>query len=232
MRKLIVLFALAAGCSHQAEYQPDAYQPDALQPDASEPDAGDHITQDAPPDAPKARDCMGNLPASRTATVDDSDPVPSGLLNELQDRDIAVNGPRPLIIGGAAFCDDSFAGGTATRLDSVWTLTAGGGGAKVIADLHLPPGTKIIEVRVSGNLKVGENLQNRVFRRSIGDGGATQGNVLNITSNPATGAWTLSANPVFPPIEIEDGFLYELSIATFTGSPFLFDGVRLVIQDG
>jgi len=227
MRKLLVLFAFTAGCSHPAAYEPDAYEPDALQPDAS-----GNIKQDAQPDAPKAKDCMGNLPALRTTTVDDSDPVPSGLLNELQDRDIAVNGPRTLIIGGAAFCDDSFAGGTATRLDSVWTLTAGGGGAKVIADLHLPPGVKIIEVRVSGNLKVGETVQNRVFRRSIGDGGLTQGNVLNITSNPATGAWTLSPNPAFPPIEIQDGFLYELTIATFTGTPFLFDGVRLVIQDG
>jgi hypothetical protein len=57
----------------------------ATQPDAEVPHPVDAASLDAAP-KPVSKDCnVGNLPASRTITISDGDPVPAGLVNEVQD---------------------------------------------------------------------------------------------------------------------------------------------------
>lgn len=86
----LILLILAVGC---AGHMPADYQPDARPPDAP----SDTLQLDAAPDAlpdapPRQTGCgpVGNLPLSRTANVDDSAPVPSGLLGEIQDQTVGA----------------------------------------------------------------------------------------------------------------------------------------------
>lgn len=64
---------------------------------------------------------MGNLPFSRTANVDDSDPIPSGLLGELQDANVGakrkdwIRPVWPVIVSGAASVAEAVNPAGATR---------------------------------------------------------------------------------------------------------------------
>jgi len=76
MKALLISIALA-GCTSSvpAQYEPDA---GVLLPDS-------HV--DAAPAPPRQIGCgMGNLPDSRTATLTPSDPLPSALIDEIQDQ--------------------------------------------------------------------------------------------------------------------------------------------------
>jgi len=83
MNKIIGLIAALVACSDHQEVQTDARIHDAsVTIDSRAPDAA--TTPDAAP--PQNHGCdMGNLPESRTITLGPDDPVPSALLDELQD---------------------------------------------------------------------------------------------------------------------------------------------------
>lgn len=80
MKKILAILIALSACGDDIAYAPDA----ALQvADAA---------IDARPDAPVNRGCMGNLPTSRTITINNGDPIPPNLINELQD--VIVAGSR------------------------------------------------------------------------------------------------------------------------------------------
>lgn len=80
MLRTLAIAVMLAACTTPHQDIPDASIDAQQQPDARAPDAA------PPPDARPEQPCqVGNLPYSRTITVDDSDPVPSQLLDEIED---------------------------------------------------------------------------------------------------------------------------------------------------
>lgn len=97
---------------------------------------------------------MGNLPGSRTITINLGDPVPSSLLNELQDQHVGNKfASRTLFIPAAGFC--ALGGGVALNGMAIlqgngfWSasnVTIGASGFSTIsyqAPISLTPGTSI-----------------------------------------------------------------------------------------
>lgn len=240
--KHIAFLTILFSCSHGVA----VYSPDAVSPDAA-------VYVDA---APQPRGCdMGNLPNSRTINVDDSDPVPSGLLDEIQDNLIAGSfKEQTLNIGGEDFCIDL---GAPTRLGSLWTFrTRGINGNpftvpndaswdRLIAPLPLPVGVRVTSIAWSAHVH-NDNLRIVVFKRSIGDGGVTfialpPGVVVagqTYFGGPGGSfysggsSWFLHVLPdAFTPtvIPIEAGFNYIIGAETWgtTGTPAEFDGVEI-----
>jgi hypothetical protein len=86
MNKIIALLAVAVGCGTDRYAAPSVPPDSAVVLDAAMADAAHDA---APPDAavppPLGCDDMGNLPGSRTITLTPGDPVPSALLDEMQD---------------------------------------------------------------------------------------------------------------------------------------------------
>jgi hypothetical protein len=77
MKTILVALAIVSACGADATYAP---------PDAAQHAADAAIDSPAPDAAPAGIEgCMGNLPTSRTATINTGDPIPPNLINELQD---------------------------------------------------------------------------------------------------------------------------------------------------
>ena len=180
--RLAVLLLAFSGCIHH-DVEDTEFAPDAAVADAARPDA-------APP--PLQRGCnMGNLPNSRSYTLGDNDPVPSPLLDELQD--IAIAGSfkaRTVNIGGEAFCVDE---GAPTRLGSLWTFRNNRGIVgnpftvpndpswdRLACELRMPVGVTIRSIKWSAHVH-NDTLRIFVTKRSFGDGGVT------FTTAPAGG---------------------------------------------
>lgn len=88
---LAVLLALTACGDNDAVRSPDAFdQPPQVILDARAPDAGPIARGPQPADFGGCN-FMGNLPAARTITIANGDPVPPDLLNEIQDMIVAAN---------------------------------------------------------------------------------------------------------------------------------------------
>lgn len=93
MKKILVLLIALSACGDDMAYAPDAA-----------PRAEDAAVDTPAPDAPAQRGgCMGNLPNSRTITINTGDPIPANLVNEIQDNIIAGNFAtrQPRIFPGA-----------------------------------------------------------------------------------------------------------------------------------
>lgn len=187
-----------------------------------------------PPPRPPLKACgtmggsLGNLPVTRTVALTPGDPVPSNVINELQDRDIASNGPRDIYISGAEFCDDLVGSGTAVYgTGGIWTL----GDRHIRAPLVLPVGSTILDVRISVNSTSGHFPLARIQRRSFGDGGALfDGDAITSGTKPAAGSWGISSQGGSS--VILGGFIYTIMLQTGGGAgTTLFDGVKLTIQD-
>ncbi|HKQ65972.1 MAG TPA: hypothetical protein VJZ73_13240 [Methylomirabilota bacterium] len=244
--KLLVLLAVASCDNDYQATVPDAGVADAAAP----PDAAPTLQQ-------KGCGSMGNLPNSRTITVDNSDPVPSGLLDELQDIAIAGSfAPRTVNIGGEEFCIDL---GAPTRVGSLWTFqTRGINGNpftvpndashnRLAHTLELPVGVTVRSISWSAHVH-NDTLRTFVTKRSIGDGGVTffslppgtpvAGQTFFATAGgvfwSGGSSWflhTLSADFVHPTeIPIEAGFIYTAYAETWgtTGTPCQFDGLQIV----
>jgi hypothetical protein len=74
---LVVLLAVLSSCGDDLIGHPDSALP----------------TEDAVIDNSVEQGCMGNLPTSRTVTINPGDPIPGTIINELQD--MVVGGRRP-----------------------------------------------------------------------------------------------------------------------------------------
>lgn len=176
---------------------------------------------------------MGNLPTSRTLTLVSSDPIPSALLNELQDQHVGSKHPnRPLFIGGADWVVDA---GTATRVGNVWTFPTTGTN-RLVACLKLWPGTRISNLLWSYNRNsnnVSGEFDISLARRSFGDGGATTATVTSGVVSSGTGFTTRDSTVDGGiPHTILDGFYYLLSFTSttaFSGAPS-FDGVKVAFD--
>src|SRR3954469_10026954 len=186
MKALLISIALAA-CTSAV---PAQYEPDAGVRDSDASVAPDNAITDAGPNAPKDGCNMGNLPISRTITLTPADPVPSALLDELQDRDIASSGTRKIFIAAAAFCDSGSGSGagTAALNNDVWTLT---NAREVSTSLSLPVGTTITNIRLSVNRAVGSSPGASVRKRDFGTGGGAGVDVLATGAVVPTATWTI-----------------------------------------
>lgn len=164
-----------------------------------------------------------------------SDPVPSALLNELQDRDIVTSGPRDIFIGGDAFFDLSGAGSATLNNTGSWTIV---NYRTIATGLVLPAGTVVNDIRLSSNQGTGTFIFASITRRSFGDGGAAAngGNtgIIMATSEILThGSWTISpaSGSILPgPITIQSGYYYTLYIDQAGTGTSLSDGVKLTIE--
>ena len=241
---LLIAFAAACGDNYVAELSPDAAV-----------DAAPIVVDAAPQ---QQRGCsMGNLPNAVTIVLGDNDPVPSSLLNELQEIAVAGNyKPQTLNIGGEAFCIDL---GAPTRVGSLWTFQVRGinGNPFTVPNdashnrlayaIPLPVGTTIRSIKWSAHVH-NDTLRIFVGKRSIGDGGVT------FTTAPAGGpapgqtyfagpggdffsggsSWFLhELSPDFinpQQILIEAGFIYTAYAETWgtTGTPAQFDGLQII----
>lgn len=179
---------------------------------------------------------MGNLPLTRTVTLTPSDPVPSNLLNELQDRAIITSGAQDIFIGADAFSDSGVGSGTATlSTANIWTFV---NDRIIILALMLPVGTTITDLRISANRGSGTTQLGAIQRRSFGDGGfAFISNVIetDISFLPTAGVWTIGPGPFAPsarpaPYTTITGAYYFLRVQQGGTGTSQFDGVRLSIQ--
>lgn len=193
---------------------------DAQAADASEPDAGVYVPPDAPPDAPKESGCvMGNLPKSRTNTVDDSDPVPSALLDELQDQFVGDT-RTDFYRSGLPFCWVSTAGAPtivqnpAGIFQPVWHIPSG---ALVEASIPFFDGGDTInnaylDLYGNGAVDVVVNIQYSSDLIPTSNTVITTG-AININNVPA--AWTrydLDALGVFVPTRLVTGGYLRLAL--------------------
>lgn len=221
---LLVLFAVAS-CDYYETAAPDASVVDA------------HAMPDAAP-TPQPRGCdMGNLPNSRTITVDDSDPVPSGLLNELQDNIVANSLKlQTMNVGGEDLCVDL---GAPTRAGSLWTFPIGAvlnattnpPDERLLWPIRLPVGMRVVDIFVSSNVG-NSSMKISIVKRSIGDGGVTVATLFP-TLYSGGGGWALNGVVGGPAtFNVLAGFSYTLKIENWHSGPafplpLLVDGVQI-----
>jgi hypothetical protein len=150
-RSLLAILILSACVNHAGDYPSDARAPDAMIP-----------MQDAQPGAQQGCNTMGNLPTARTTNVDDSDPLPSGLLGEIQDSIVGKKFRTSAIpLGGGAWC---LASGTATYADNRWTATAA---AVFVYELKLFTGTRILGLTFAYDRNGSGTIGLKLRKRSI-----------------------------------------------------------------
>lgn len=83
MKTIVAILIALSACADDVAYSPDAAPIDAQHADARpQPDSG--------PDLERLRACMGNLPGSRTITINPGDPIPGSIIGELQDQIIGA----------------------------------------------------------------------------------------------------------------------------------------------
>jgi hypothetical protein len=103
------------------------------------PDAG--VTIDAA--VPQNRGCpLGNLPLARSINFANGDPIPSALLNEMQDQIVGNKfAPELVGIGGSGF---QLIAGTGTQADDGWTSL--NSSTRLVANLCIPTGIRILQI--------------------------------------------------------------------------------------
>jgi len=91
MNKIVAFAILAAACSsYSAQVGPPDEAPPSITLDARMPDAGPSPALIPPADLGGCAN-MGNLPSSRTITINTGDPIPPALINEIQDVIVAAS---------------------------------------------------------------------------------------------------------------------------------------------
>lgn len=180
MNKFIVLLAIASACGAE----PSALPPDAAQlpADAAMP-ADAALPRDAaidtPAPEPESRGCMGNLPNSRTVTVNTGDPVPPALLNELQDMIVGRKRapwkrPVGVICMGGPFTAGAVAG-------SFSSTGAGDGVFLIPSDV----GDRILglDIAVAGDAT--HNVTYKLERATVGSGIITATAIGTVSETPS-----------------------------------------------
>lgn len=235
MKRIIVPLCLLFACANSPATPADATTDSSVIYDAS----AVHIDSASPADAPLATESgrngckMGNLPKSRTITVGAADAIPSAVIDELQDRDIAQSGQRDIFLNADAFCSvnlsNTVASSPAGNIGAgVWSMVSTG---IVQANLFLPAGTVITDLRASFAGAVGATSTAAIYRRSFGDGGVTGGSVVTSVSPTGTGIanWLISATATGTPATIATGFYYVVNYSQTSGTG-LFDGVKISVN--
>lgn len=162
------------------------------------------------------------LPLVRDLTINPTDPVPSSLLNKLQDMVIGAKfGPTPVSLGGSAF---QVIGAATPLLNAggLWTFSAAG---LLSSGLRLAEGTKITALTWAYNRGGAGTMQLRLYKRNILGGGAAVS--LDLTTiNAGTGYTTTTKNPNYT---VEVG--YEVSlVADCDNAAHQFGGAAIVIE--
>jgi hypothetical protein len=171
---------------------------------------------------------MGNLPSTRTQTVNDSEPFPSNLINEIQDCIVGSFYPTTtLIIGGDEFVT---ATGAPVRSGLLWTFQTAGNASSIVHSLRLPVGVTVRAAAFSCRPN-GDSLTVSVRRRSMGDGGLSD-TAIEPQTYSGGASWAYRASGPTPGTDttftIADNFAYYLVVASVgAASQGLFDGVRL-----
>lgn len=211
MKTLAIIFALAA-CTVGDNLEPDAGQP-------AEEDTGG---------------CMGNLPLNRTASLGPDDPVPSALLNEIQDMiELGAHGPKFIVLGGESF---SLRLGTGTEVDGHWTFSAVP--AVLRCNLPLPAGATVTSLFTWASAGGAGTITSKFRRKNLfGTGGPplVPGAASDIASDAKTGTYGASiliADPgtpyVVPAVTIGTHYSHWLEIQagntanTFEGAVIAF----------
>ena len=171
---------------------------------------------------------MGNLPFSRTVTLNPSDPVPSSLLDELQDKIISGSyNDQELIIGHDAFVLDS---GSGTKTGDEWTLSGGSG--FIQAPLRLPVGTLVKSGTFSTRtVTIGVSASVSVMTKTYGSGGAYAG--ISTSSINSSGAYTTTALGLASGVStftILSNTLYVLRMTLGGSGDLRLEGARLIIN--
>lgn len=135
---------------------------------------------------------MGNLPLSRTATINTGDPIPPALINEMEDMIIGGRyGSQLIVVSGAGFLLRS---GTGTETDGRWSFTV------VPAVLHcqlwLTPGMTIEELDTFYNRNGAGTITSKLRSKSL-TGPTAAADIASIT-DAASGAYH-GAALVLPP---------------------------------
>lgn len=161
------------------------------------------------------------LPTSRDLTINPTDPIPSSLLNKLQDCTVGMKFPlhdRP--IGPASW--QVKAGGNASLGDGQWTF---GALSQLVAPLELPYGTTIATVLFAYNRGGAGNITLKLRKRNIATGAAAA-DIASVVINAGTG-WTTSG--LSPSYATETNFAVWLE-AQFDNAAHIFGGAIAVLS--
>lgn len=218
---LAILFALSA-CGDDPAATPDAAQPAA----------------DAAIDSPAApaRGCMGNLPNSRTITINTGDPIPPGLINEIQDNLVGdkraqYRDPQFLACwataGTAAALAVNPKGTIITNKYPVWQLPAGAGPTVYTARIHFQPGAKIVgfEIELFGDASADITFD---VNYSAGIGNNTASSVLNQVVNNTPADWVTQALTVDNETTLAAGGSLYIAMSISGGTIYVGDVIPIL----
>lgn len=208
----ILLFMFACGDNLAPDIGPDAQVAvDAMLPDIHAPDA------------PDGGGCsLGNLPLSRTVTLNPGDPWPSSLGNELQDASIkGTKGLQTAIIGGDAFC---LSRGSVTKgfgaSSVVWTFpTSSEAEIGFSLSTLIPVGGILKDISLSWRKNSTSAGQLQAQTIAYVFPGVSVSNVAAFTVSAPTGVTTvLTAMPGSPDLTFAANTAYSLTVAGFTAA--------------
>lgn len=197
MLKLTPVILAIFACTTYSDGVPDsAYRPDAsVTPDA--------MVVDSPVvSSPQVNGgCMGNLPVSRSLTLSPSDPIPSALLNEIQDAVIGAKHPTAaIVVPASSFC---LVSGTATLADGVWTMTSN---TPVLeAGIGIPGGDTVVAILgfyIRHSSVTGSTYRLRLRKRIVDTGlPGTASDIVDTTENngvnfPNLDHWLVNSAPL------------------------------------
>lgn len=164
---------------------------------------------------------MGNLPYSRTLTINPTDPIPSALLNELEDQIIGAKIPElPRHLGSQKW--SLVTGGTATfdGPNDQWSF---GAVSQLVCALDLDQVTRITSVTWVYNRANLGNVTLKLRRRDTTVARAAAADVASIVDN-ATNGWQNNVQ-VYNHI-VAAGFSYFLQLQC-DNAAHLFGGALL-----
>jgi hypothetical protein len=130
------------------------------------------------------------LPTTRDITLSPDDPVPSALLNTLQDQ--IIGGKHPIFEIPIAACDFApEAGSSASLGNGQWTF---GAVSVVAAACRVRAGAKIVQAVVEVNRGGAGTIIFSLLRRANGSGVAVAIGTVSLTTGTGLATMSLSAN--------------------------------------
>lgn len=157
------------------------------------------------------------LPTTRDLTLGPASPIPSSVINSLQDQIVGLKFPRTTFpYGSAAFSANP--GGLALHAAGQWTFT---GASQLVAALgnRFTSGTTVVQVEWAYNRGGAGSFDLKLRKRNIRTGAAAA-DVDTVTINAGTG-WTTTVRAVNLALAADEVWWLD---ATFSNAANIFGG--------